>query len=66
MFTFDGFVSDPIWPRENKSLKDEILRITNAVNAEMESIIRKYPEQYLWVHKRWKVYEGRKVIFSSS
>lgn len=65
MFTFDGFVSDPIWPRENKSLKDEILRITNAVNAEMESIIRKYPEQYLWVHKRWKVYEGRKVIFSS-
>ena len=65
-FTFHGFVSDPIWPGAYTSQKHEIIRITNAINAEMESIIRKYPEQYLWVHKRWKVYENRKELLSSS
>lgn len=58
-FKFEGFVSDPIWPGEHTSEKAEVIRITNAINAEMESIIRKYPEQYLWVHKRWKVYKKR-------
>lgn len=65
-FKFDGFVSDPIWPRVNRRQKDEIIRITTAINAEMESIIRKYPEQYLWVHKRWKVYDDLKEVMSSS
>lgn len=65
IFKFDGFVSDPIWPRANNSQKDEIIRITIAINAEMESIIRKYPGQYLWVHKRWKV-QSKKEIFSAS
>lgn len=61
---FHGFVSDPIWPSSCGSQKHEIIRITNAINAEMESMIRKYPEQYLWVHKRWKVYKRQKGIFS--
>lgn len=62
---YDGFVSDPIWPGTFTSYKGEIIRITNAINAEMESIIRRYPEQYLWVHKRWKVYEDQREAMSS-
>lgn len=61
---YDGFVSEPIWPGTFTSHKGEILRITNAINTQMESIIRRYPEQYLWVHKRWKVYEDQKEAMS--
>ncbi|MFS4460385.1 lysophospholipid acyltransferase family protein [Bdellovibrio sp. HCB2-146] len=35
--------------------KDQaILQITQAFNNKLETIIRKYPEQWMWVHRRWK------------
>jgi len=62
---YEGFVSDPIWPAEEyKSEKEEIMRITQEITRYMESIIRKFPEQYLWMHNRWKTYEGKKEIMS--
>jgi len=27
---------------------------TQRVHAQLESVIRKYPEQWLWIHRRWK------------
>lgn len=32
----------------------DIHRIMTDVNAEVERIIRKYPEQWLWLHDRWR------------
>jgi KDO2-lipid IV(A) lauroyltransferase len=61
---YEGFVSDPIWPRENESEKSEIFRITEEMNGEMEAIIRKYPEQYLWIHDRWKTYRHKKELLA--
>ena len=63
-YQYEGFVSDPIYPGEYTSKKDEIIRITEAMTREMESIIRKYPEQYLWIHNRWKTYKGKKEFMS--
>lgn len=63
-YTFQGIVSDPLWPRERKSEKEEIFRLTEAVNREMESIIRNYPGQYLWMHNRWKTYQGKKGLMA--
>ncbi len=58
---FEGFVSDPIWPAQHySSEKAEIVRITEAIHKEMETVIRRYPEQYLWMHNRWKVYRTKK------
>jgi KDO2-lipid IV(A) lauroyltransferase len=58
---FEGFVSDPIWPTPHyTSEKAEIIRITEAIHREMETIIRLHPEQYLWMHDRWKVYRTKK------
>jgi KDO2-lipid IV(A) lauroyltransferase len=31
--------------------------ITNQFNREIEEIIKAHPEHWLWVHKRWKVFE---------
>ncbi|MEE8423068.1 MAG: lysophospholipid acyltransferase family protein [Thermodesulfobacteriota bacterium] len=63
-YQFEGFVSDPIWPGEYKSEKAEIFRLTEEMNKTMESIIRKYPEQYVWVHNRWKTYAGKKDLMA--
>jgi KDO2-lipid IV(A) lauroyltransferase len=62
-YTYEAFVSDPIWPREHEREKVEIFRLTEKMNKEMEAIIRKYPEHYLWMHNRWKTYRTRKGLF---
>jgi len=61
---YEGFVCDPIWPGSYESEKAEIFRITSAMTKDMESIIRKYPEQYLWMHNRWKTYKDTKEFLS--
>ncbi|MHC1726781.1 MAG: lysophospholipid acyltransferase family protein [Syntrophobacteraceae bacterium] len=63
-YYFEGFVSDPILPDPNNGEQAEIVRITREINLRMEEIIRKYPEQYLWMHNRWKK-SDKKPIFGS-
>lgn len=55
-FRYEGFVSDPIWPEASRDERSEIVRLTAQMNRQMEAFIRKYPEQYLWLHNRWKSY----------
>lgn len=33
---------------------DEVLEITQRYTAALERIVRRFPEQYFWVHRRWK------------
>ena len=33
---------------------DDLEKATQLLNDRIESAIRKYPEQYLWVHRRWR------------
>jgi KDO2-lipid IV(A) lauroyltransferase len=40
-------------PREIKA-KDEVREITRLYTAALEQAIRRAPEQYFWVHRRWK------------
>ncbi len=61
---YEGFVSDPIEPGEYTSEKAEIIRITEEITRSMEDIIRKYPDQYLWMHNRWKTYKGKKELMT--
>lgn len=32
-------------------------RLTNVFNRELEKIITEHPDQWMWVHRRWKVFE---------
>ncbi|MBF0317407.1 MAG: hypothetical protein HQL04_04460 [Nitrospirae bacterium] len=54
---FTGVVSDPIYPGDYKSEKAEIIRLTEAMTTEMQKIVTAFPEQYLWIHNRWKTYK---------
>ena len=39
------------WPEDLAGRS--VVEITTAINAELESLIRRYPEQYVWVHDRY-------------
>ena len=41
-----------LWPEDVRQLSIEAQ--IERVNVEMEKLIRKYPEQYLWIHDRYK------------
>ena len=32
----------------------DIAALTEEINARIETVIRRYPEQYLWAHNRWR------------
>ncbi|MCM2282533.1 MAG: lysophospholipid acyltransferase family protein [Bdellovibrionaceae bacterium] len=34
--------------------KENIARMTQAYTDKIESIVRKHPEQWMWIHRRWK------------
>jgi KDO2-lipid IV(A) lauroyltransferase len=63
-YQYECFVCDPLWPKEDESEKTGILRLTEAMNQNMELIIQKFPEQYLWIHNRWKTYKGKKEFLT--
>lgn len=42
------------WPRPGADPEDERHRLTTEINADLSEIIRAYPEQWIWIHRRWK------------
>ena len=43
-----------IEPANTGDRKADIVTTTAAYTAEIERLIRLYPDQWLWIHKRWK------------
>ncbi len=57
--SYEALISEPLVPdKDARSAKEEIARLTTAVNAETENMIRKGAEQYLWMHDRWRLTKG--------
>jgi Kdo2-lipid IVA lauroyltransferase/acyltransferase len=44
----------PIEIPQTESASDDILNGTQLCNDAIESWIRRYPDQWLWIHRRWK------------
>lgn len=55
--SFTGFVSEPILAERGRNDKEEVLRLTQVMTNKMEDLIRLFPDQYLWIHNRWKKYK---------
>jgi Kdo2-lipid IVA lauroyltransferase/acyltransferase len=47
-------IEGPIPPPPPEEGKDAITEHTALVTAGLERVIRQYPEQWLWLHRRWK------------
>ncbi len=45
---------EPVPVRDTGAREQDTDRIVAAYTAQMEAVIRRYPGQYLWHHKRWK------------
>jgi KDO2-lipid IV(A) lauroyltransferase len=45
-------VLPPMWPRTD--VADPVTELTARHTAALEARIREHPEQWLWLHKRWK------------
>lgn len=53
-FSYEVKVHDVIEPDEWKRQKDPLYYITARYNRAMEDMVVAAPEQYLWLHRRWK------------
>ncbi|MCL2001766.1 MAG: lysophospholipid acyltransferase family protein, partial [Planctomycetes bacterium] len=45
------------WPRPDADPAEERVRLATAMNEDLSEIIREYPEQWIWIHNRWKSVE---------
>ncbi|MGA2895033.1 MAG: lipid A biosynthesis lauroyl acyltransferase [Xanthobacteraceae bacterium] len=52
--SFWGEVSDPVEPPRDASGRVDIKGTMQAVTAVIEGWIRQHPEQWLWLHRRWR------------
>jgi len=57
---YELFIGEPIWPDSSEDKRAEIIRLTEAMTRSMEDVIRRYPDQYLWMHNRWKRYRHKR------
>jgi KDO2-lipid IV(A) lauroyltransferase len=47
-------IQDVILPEEYGGHLDDVRRITQRFTLALETLGRQYPEQYFWLHRRWK------------
>jgi Kdo2-lipid IVA lauroyltransferase/acyltransferase len=47
-------LSDPIWPNSELPLKEDVPRLMNEILFFFENNVKQTPEQWMWVHDRWK------------
>lgn len=48
---------DPVPVIENENRDLQILQMTESYNRTLEEIIKAHPEQWMWIHRRWKKFE---------
>ena len=51
---------EPLAPIECENTNEAILRNTRAYNGALERLIVRHPEQWFWVHRRWKHVENKR------
>ena len=47
-------VEDVVWPDPEAGKREEIHRITQRITRDLEEVVRRAPEEWLWLHRRWK------------
>lgn len=53
-FRFELVLSEPFVPERTGDKQQDLLRAVTRVNGMLEELIRRAPEQYLWIHDRYR------------
>ncbi|RPI26035.1 MAG: hypothetical protein EHM61_12810 [Acidobacteria bacterium] len=64
-FRFRAFFAPPIYPDARRPREAEVLRITQEYTLILENWIRRYPEQWLWPHRRWRTRPTSSMILDT-
>lgn len=63
--TLSLLVGPPLEPNPQAPFDDEVMRLTREHVRRLEEVVRRYPESYFWMHRRWKTKprhrDGREV-----
>ena len=51
-------ISPPLWPTGFSETPEEVLSYLEKISAAVEVFIHDHPEQWFWVHRRWKSRKG--------
>lgn len=57
---YDVVVADVIDPQDYATRTDAVKAITQRYHDAIAKLVRQYPEQYFWLHRRWKTQPGAK------
>jgi len=58
-FRFRIICGDLVWPDQEADPQEEVHRITQRLTSDLEEAVRQMPEQWLWLHRRWKTWPGK-------
>jgi KDO2-lipid IV(A) lauroyltransferase len=62
-FKYKGYVTPIEHDSDYEVNTENIQKITAKFTAQLEKYVRQYPDQYLWMHRRWKTQpEGEKQL----
>jgi len=50
-------LSDPIYPDAFRDRPDPVKALTQAYSDRFEEFVRQHPDQWFWMHDRWKTAE---------
>lgn len=51
---YSGFAEPPLWPDPARDEEEQAREWSSRYHARLAEFIRDWPEQYFWVHRRWK------------
>ncbi len=52
---FRAIIMPPIYPPNSGDKEKDVNYITQQYTSQLEELIRKQPEQWMWTHRRWKL-----------
>lgn len=53
-FQYKLYFEDPIYPDQERDAQEEAIRIAEYANEKIGNFVRAHPEQWLWMHRRWR------------
>jgi len=64
--TFRFVAESPISAVQTGDRDEDVKRYTREWSAVLEKYVREYPEQWVWIHRRWRTQEGHKTSNSET